>query len=152
MEKTVRNMIITALGSTMAIYMMAVPLSATVYAAEKPPVVANFEIDKHEHKNEVMHKIEGKHFKHDRLSIARQMEAYKFWLRKHNRERYQDPVAAVTAAAQSLGLDPNNNTFNVVNKTPSQALVQVTQSGSNDNVNITLQLTPTGTWTVSSMK
>ena len=92
-----------------------------------------------------------KHFRHDRADWYRRMERFRDWQMRNYFLRYADPMAAAQAAAIQLGLDiNNNNNINVIRQTPSQALVKITQSGSNDNVNITVQITDDGSWKVAS--
>jgi hypothetical protein len=95
-------------------------------------------------------RIRWEHYMHRREGMIRRMEMYHIWLRNHPYYA-ATPMEAVVGAAKQFGFNAQHDQFHLVRQTPSQALVEVIQSGSNDNSSVMLQPGPNGSWTVTSV-
>lgn len=83
------------------------------------------------------------------------MELYRQWLLENQYFHYYNPLDAVKAACEPLGFDMTKDDFQIKKQSSSQALIQVTQNGDNDNssitVNVTVQPSSDGTWKITSL-
>lgn len=150
MNKVLRKTITAILGTTIGMYMMAAPLTTTVYAAEQANGARNSEFN---YNHDGDKKIQRENYERMREKAVwfQRMERYRAWQMKHHSKKYKNPMFAARDVVPQLGFNVNDSKFNVINQTPSQALIQITQSGSNDNINITVQASPDGSWKVASV-
>lgn len=118
MKKLYRDMLTGLLGTTFGFYMMVVP--ASVYAKSQPANNAGRQADVsiQDSKNRSMNKVA------------------------------QDPVEVVKASASKLGFNAKADSFSLVSKSATQAVVSVRHG--NELYNVTLKLNKTQ-WTVISI-
>jgi len=152
LNKILQNRLIAVLNITVGISIMIAPLSATVYAADKQPVISTNADSHYKHDGQQFQDKERiENIRHKKEAWEQKMKKYHKWDRHHHNQKFKHPILGAQSVAQSLGYNIDNSKFNVVNQTPSQSLIQVVQNGSNDNVNITLQVTSDGSWKVASV-
>lgn len=135
MKKSIRNVLLGLVGTSLGMYMMVAPLTTTVYANASMQNVP----------------IQSQNQKHDKFSKQDMTQHIKSCRAHHQKDKNtkQTPVEVVKANANELGFDANNDTFTLVSENQSTAIVQVLHDG-NDYA-VTLVRSDNGQWMVSSM-
>lgn len=164
MKKVIRNMTLSLLGTAMGMYMMAAPLSSTVYAADLNVNSINdsdwgqqrdsdhrYDRDgRYDRDNRYDREDQEHHFHRMRDFARNRMEVYRNWQSSNQIDASIDnPVDVVKAVADVLGFDVNNDTFTLIDQSDVQAIVQVVHNG--NTYNITVEHPSNQTWTVTSM-
>lgn len=128
MKKSIHNALLGVLGTTLGVYMMTAPLT-TVYANElQTPSTYNNTVKMDSHRT--LNKINPN---------------------PKNKIQNQDPVEVVKASADKLGFNVKIDSFSLVNKTATTAVVKVTHGGSNYNVTLKYTHQDNSQWTISSV-
>ncbi|MBP2629330.1 MAG: SCP-like extracellular [Firmicutes bacterium] len=129
MKKSIHNALLGILGTSMGMYMMVVPLT-TAYASEQQvPFTYN---------------STGKN---DLQSLLNQITPNT----KINNE-IQDPVTAVKASADKVGFDAKLDSFSLVSKTETSAVVKVIHNKTNYNVTLRNSRQDHSQWVITSVK
>lgn len=140
MKTMIRKTLLGLVGTSLGVYMMAVPFAATVSAnaAEKPPVQTQSADKKHfpdQKPSPDHHKHHQKHQKFSREEMMQRIRAY--YANHYNDAFYQlTPLELVKACANELGFDPQNDTFTLVSEHQNTAVVEVLHDGNPYDINI----------------
>jgi multidrug efflux pump subunit AcrB len=137
MKKSIRNALLGLVGTSLGMYMMVAPLTATVSANAS---VQNTPIQN-----------QNQNQKHDKFSKEEMAQYIKLCRahHQHDKNNKQTPVEVVQSDASELGFDTNNDTFTLVSENQNTSVVQVLHDG--NDYNVTLVRSDNGQWLVSSM-
>jgi len=129
MKKSIQHALLGVLGTTLGVYMVAAPLT-TVYANElQTPSTYNNAV-----------KMDG----HRTLNQMNPNQT--------NKIDNQNPVEVVKASADKLGFNVKIDSFSLVNKTATKAVVKVTHGGGSYNVTLKNANQDNIQWTIYSME
>jgi hypothetical protein len=135
MKTSIRNALLGLVGTSLGMYMMVAPLTATVSAnasLQNAP-------------------IQNQNQKHDKFSKEDMAQHIKSCRAHHQNDKNtkQTPVEVVKSDASELGFDANNDTFTLISENQNTAIVQVLHDG--NDYDVTLVRSANGQWIVSSM-